>query len=147
MADEQGLGDQPTSQNEWPLLELAPGGWYGWEMQPGYFGPYFSPIRVRRVTPLKTGNGIIQLDFRNCFYAEGVQEFSIEIRVLMRERDFLIGVLNPRLDGPKRACLISTMSYAWLRSCAPMVLEHARDQGLNVSDDVEGSLNRLFNER
>ena len=54
---------------------FAPG-WYGWQMNPGYFGercvPYFSPIHVTRVTPLKTGKGILEIDFWNVCYAEGV---------------------------------------------------------------------------
>lgn len=38
--------------------------WFGWQMNPGYFGercvPYFSPIYVTRVAPLKTGKGILE---------------------------------------------------------------------------------------
>jgi hypothetical protein len=40
-------------------LKLVPDRWYGWQMIPGYAGernvPYFSPIRVSRVTPKKSG--------------------------------------------------------------------------------------------
>src|SRR5260370_12073654 len=54
--------------------------WCGWQMNPGYFGercvPYFSPIYVTRVTPLKTGKGILETDFFNACYADGGRRFT-----------------------------------------------------------------------
>jgi hypothetical protein len=55
-------------------------------MIPGYFGqrnvPYSSPIFVERIVPKKTGKGILTLDFANVFYAEGVQNFSLDLKIL-----------------------------------------------------------------
>jgi hypothetical protein len=67
-------------------------------MNPGYFGqrcvPYFSPIYVTRVTPLKTGKGILEMDFFNACYVEGVQNFDgMRLKVLLRAENYLIGHL------------------------------------------------------
>lgn len=55
-------------------LKLAEQQWYAWQMIPGYLGtrniPYFSPILIRKIRPMKTGRGILQLDFLNLLYAD-----------------------------------------------------------------------------
>lgn len=78
-------------------LHLVPQRWYGWQMLPGYDGarnvPYFSPIRMIGVSPRKTGRGIVGLSFWNQFYAEGVQDFHLEVRILKHESHYLIADL------------------------------------------------------
>ena len=96
---------------------FAPG-WYGWQMNPGYFGercvPYFSPIHVTRVTPLKTGKGILEIDFWNVCYAEGVQNFEeVRLKVLLRAENYLIGRLLDS-DSEVRSAIISHIEFAWL---------------------------------
>ncbi len=75
-------------------LKLVPRAWYAWQMIPGYVGqrnvPYCSPIFVGKVVPKKTGKGILTLDFANVFYAEGVQDFSRDIKILKHSKDYLI---------------------------------------------------------
>jgi hypothetical protein len=77
-----------------PMLQLNPSMWFGWEMIPGYLGernvPYHSPIYVRRVTPNKTGKKILTLDFDNVFYASGVTDFSIDLRILKHAKNYIV---------------------------------------------------------
>ncbi len=90
-------------------LTLKADGWYGWQMIHGYAGarnvPYFSPIRITRVTPQKTGKGILKLSFFNALYAEGVQLFELDIRILRHQQDYLIASLVTESPGPKGALL------------------------------------------
>ena len=74
-------------QQQTALLTLVVERWYAWEMLPGYtsdsdFDPYVSPIYLKRVVPLRTGQRLLQLAFFNAAYAEGVQNFEVVIRVL-----------------------------------------------------------------
>ena len=79
-------------------LQLTPRHWYSWQMLPGYFGeplvPYFSPIWVKEVTPRKTGKGILALGFINTLYAEGVQDFTLDLRILKHEASYLLSEMS-----------------------------------------------------
>lgn len=127
-------------------IELLPGKWYGWQMMPGYGdAPYFSPIRVDRVTPLKTGAGRLQLQIWNVFYAEGVQGFDLTMRVLKRERDYLMAELEyPQTPGLGRACVINEMTLGWLETCTPQVIAYANEHDMNTRKDVQALLARVF---
>lgn len=105
-------------------LQLAPDGWYGWQMLPGYGGgrnvPYFSPIRVTRVTPKKTGKKILTVSFLNVLYAEGVQDFTLDLRILKHEPDYLIADLLDDGSGQEgRAAVISHIEFEWIRRFCP----------------------------
>ena len=85
-------------------LQLMPRYWYGWQMLPGYFGvPYFSPIWVQEVTPRKTGKGILAVKFINMLYAEGVQDFHVNLRILKHEASYLtaeiLSLFHPPISG------------------------------------------------
>jgi len=101
-------------------LQLTPGNWYGWQMLPGYFGkphvPYFSPILVKEVTPRKTGRKIITLGFINTLYAEGVQDFALDLRIMKHETDYLVTEL---LYGTDRTAIINRIGFDWLRNFCP----------------------------
>jgi hypothetical protein len=104
-------------------LKLLPQCWYGWQMIPGYVGernvPYCSPIFVERVVPKKTGKGILALDFINVFYAEGVQDFSLDLKIIKHSADYLIADLLYGSDGPDRAAVISHIEFAWIEHFCP----------------------------
>jgi hypothetical protein len=100
--------------------------WFGWQMNPGYLGercvPYCSPIYVTRVTPLKTGKGILEMDFFNACYAEGVQQFrGTRIKLLLRGENYLIGHLLD-YDTEVRSALISHIEFAWLERFCPEII-------------------------
>ena len=75
------------------LFTLRPGDWAAMEMWPGYAEPsvpYFSPVRIDGVEPLKTGRQQILIRFFDAAYAEGVQDFSLRLQVLARTGTHLI---------------------------------------------------------
>jgi hypothetical protein len=124
--------------------------WFGWQMNPGYVGercvPYFSPIHVTGVTPLKTGKGIIEIDFWNVGYAEGVQNFEgIRLKILLRAKNYLIGRLID--SGPEgRSAIISHIEFAWLNDFCPHIVEaHPPfDMDATYSGSVTMYLDRIF---
>jgi hypothetical protein len=106
-------------------LRLLPGQWYGWQMLPGYdhpphVVPYFSPIQVIAVTPKKAGNRSMQLKFWNVGYAVGVQDVTVDLRIVKHADDYLIAdLVAPRPETSDRAAIISTISFGWLERLYP----------------------------
>ncbi len=105
-------------------LQLTPGHWYSWQMLPGYFGeppvPYFSPIWVKDVTPRKTGRGILGLGFINTLYAEGVQDLTLDLRILKHEASYLVSEILYGKEGPSdRTAIISRIGFEWIQHFCP----------------------------
>ena len=95
---------------------LKPGRWYGWQMLPGYGGgysPYCSPIRIERAVPKKSGAGWLAVEFYNAFYAEGVQDFALSLRVLARGKDYMVAAIDGSDEDP-RVAVINNLSIDWL---------------------------------
>jgi hypothetical protein len=124
------------------MFTLTKNRWYAWQMLPGYTDvPYFSPIYVRAVTPMKSGKGVLKVEFLNAGYAEGVQDFTVEIRVLKRTPEYLIGELTGEPKG--RSCVVSTISPQWLgKFCPDFWRQHADD--FAAENDTEAVLSRIF---
>lgn len=108
-------------------LMLRSGRWYGWQMLPGYadpdsYDPYYSPIRVDKVTPRMTGRGIFTLEFLNAAYAEGVKGSTLDLRVLQHGATYLVAQLlygdDQRLN---RAAVISVLTESWLSQHCPEI--------------------------
>jgi hypothetical protein len=129
-------------------LKLVAQFWYAWQMIPGYVGqrngPYCSPIFVERVVPKKTGKGILTLDFVNVFYAEGVQGFSLDLKILKHSTEYLIADL---LGGPEetdRAAIISNIEFAWIERFCPELWYHRPPA--SVVDTADGSVSLYLSE-
>ncbi|TGD72171.1 hypothetical protein E4634_16010 [Mangrovimicrobium sediminis] len=128
-------------------LQLQERTWYGWQMLPGYgngYQPYYSPIFVQQVKPLKTGKGLLELKFFNAFYAEGVQGFELRMKVQDRHLEYLIA----QLDYPDehRNAIISTISFDWVREMLPTLWYHrppAHFDGL-ASSECQYYLSQAF---
>jgi hypothetical protein len=72
----------------------------------------YSPIRVNSVSPLKTGRGELVLAFFHANYPEGVQGKSYHLRVVERQKNFL---LAQRLNqSPAQWLLIYEVTWKWL---------------------------------
>jgi hypothetical protein len=114
---------QATVDKQTNKLKINPRSWYAWQMIPGYIGernvPYSSPIFVERVVPKKTEKGTLTLDFVNVLYAEGVQGFTLDLKVLKHSSDYLIADLLYGPEGPDRAVIISHIEFAWIERFCP----------------------------
>lgn len=103
--------------------------WVAWQMIPGYFGersvPYCSPIFVTGITPLKSGKGQIRLEFLNALYAQGVQNFCLDIKVLKRAKDYLVGeIIHSPGENSGRVAVISHIEFQWLQRFCPELWFH-----------------------
>ena len=132
-------------------LKLEPDTWYGWQMIPGYIGernvPYFSPILVHQVVPQKTGKSILRLDFSNVFYAEGVKDFSLDLRILKHSADYLVADLLYGDDGPDRVAVISHIEFAWIERFCPSLWFHRPPSSFSpepAATSVSKYLNAVF---
>jgi hypothetical protein len=90
-------------------------------MLPGYVGgtgfvPYYSPIYVQRITPMRTGRDTLKLEFINAMYAAGVQEFELQLLVLKRTGTYLIAEIE---DSDDRTAIIGRMGFEWLKNVLP----------------------------
>lgn len=126
--------------------------WYAWQMLPGYMGqrcvPYCSPIYLDRVKPLKTGEGILAVDFVNTGYAEGVQNFVQHLKILYRAKDYLVAkILYNGKDDPDRCAVISHIEFGWIKEFCPY-LWHSHPPhtyGSPADSSVSFYLNAVFN--
>jgi hypothetical protein len=127
---------------------LRAGLWFFWEMILGYgddVAPYHSPIFVTRVEPLKSGTSRLRLHFWNVFYAQGVQDFDLTIRILKRARRFLVAEIDYP-DALERCAVIGIMTFEWLNRFAPIVIRAQPPKGyvLGNPPDPQRYLNLVY---
>jgi hypothetical protein len=130
-------------------LTLASGCWFGWQMVPGYLGercvPYFSPVLMRGVKPLKSGKGLLQVDFGNALYAQGLQDFSLHLRVLQRAPNHMVAeIVQPNGGSEQRAAVLSHIEFEWVRRfCPDLWAAHPPDA---CSSLAQGSISEYLHE-
>jgi hypothetical protein len=105
-------------------LSLQANNWYGWQMIPGYTGqrcvPYCCPIRVSRVEPLKSGQGLLRVHFWNTGYVEGMQDFCVELKLLHRATNYLVaGLYENQTETMERCAIISHIEFGWVETFCP----------------------------
>ncbi|WP_095497304.1 hypothetical protein [Paraferrimonas haliotis] len=105
-------------------FKIHKNGWFAWQMIPGYIGersiPYCSPIYITDFKPLKTGKNLMRIDFINVFYAEGAQNFSLDIRVLKRAKNYLVAELYyGSVEPSERTAIISHIEFGWVERFCP----------------------------
>jgi hypothetical protein len=128
-------------------LKLTPGKWYGWQMLPGYlegYCPYLSPILVEKVILEKTGQSWLNLNFFNAFYAEGVQDFKLRLKILDRTQDYLIARLDS--DLYERHAIVNRISFEWLQRQLPAWYNEAPKETMPLfaSSEIDYYLNQRF---
>ena len=111
-------------------------------MLPGYGStPYFSPIRIESVTPMKTGRKVLEVHFFNAFYAQGVQDFTVNLRILKHTSEYLIADLESDPSHP-RSAVITSISFEWIHQFAPSVWDSSpppkSTPGLSIDDYLNG---------
>ncbi len=110
-------------------FQLVAPQWFGWQMLPGYGGgrclSWFSPIHLRRVTPLKTGRGLLEIDFLHALHTVGAQDFSVRLKVLHHGDNFLAGrIMGPDGAGTSdgRLAIVSHIEFGWLAQFCPELM-------------------------
>ena len=100
---------------------LRENSWYAWQMLPGYGERhYVSPIKIRAVEPQKSGNSIIRVAFFNAGYASGAQGFQLDLKILARTLEYMIGVIDDDRPANERRCaIISPITFQWIQMISP----------------------------
>ena len=132
-------------------FKITEGRWLAWQMIPGYLGersiPYCSPIYVTRFRPLKSGKGTVRMAFHNALYAEGVQGFQLDMRILKRAKDYLISELmyGDTFDDD-RCAVISHIEFCWVERFCPEVWAQYPPSSTKAgaTDSVSAYLNEVF---
>lgn len=125
--------------------------WFAWQMIPGYVGersvPYCSPIYLTGMKALKTGKGLINIDFINVFYAEGVQNFSLKMKVLKRAKDYLVGeIIYDDKENSGRCAVISHIEFEWIKRFCPQLwyYRHPSSCSSIAANSITEYLNEVF---
>jgi hypothetical protein len=95
---------------------------------------------------LKTGKGVLELDFFNACYTEGVQDFSgVRIKILLRAENYLFGHLLG-YEAEVRSALISHIEFTWLECfCHEIIKAHPPpEMGPPYSGSVSFYLDQIF---
>ncbi|ETR68851.1 MAG: hypothetical protein OMM_10113 [Candidatus Magnetoglobus multicellularis str. Araruama] len=128
--------------------------WFAWQMIPGYIGeksvPYCSPIYLKSVKPLKTGKGLIKIDFINVFYAEGVQNFSLQLKVLKRAENYLVSeIIYNANETSERCAVISHIEFEWVKRFCPELWYNRPPSSCSSidSNSITEYLNEVFLKR
>ena len=115
---------------------LRPGIWYATEFIGDEFGKEirsYSPIRVDRFTPKRSGQRRSTIEFYHANYPEGVGHKSYELATIERASSFL---LARSVDHePTRFLLIYDITWPWIEPQFP----NARTE---QSADIQGWLSR-----
>ena len=100
-------------------LVLAAGHWYAMELyDPGQSShPVPSPIKVLRITPLRTGASLIELEFFHANCPRGAQFKIYRLRTIKRCTDLYIGERSNPPD--ERIVLISPLDREWMERRVP----------------------------
>jgi hypothetical protein len=92
----------------------------------------YSPIKVRAIKPMRTGERTFQLDFYHANYPEGVRDKSYELTTIQRGSTMVL--TRSRQHDPARFLLIASLTNGWLNQHFP---------SLEVeTQDLEGWLDR-----
>ncbi|GGW69684.1 hypothetical protein [Alishewanella tabrizica] len=129
-------------------LTLEKGYWYGWQMLPGYvadYSPYFSPIFVTDVKPLKSGKNVLKLQFLNAHYAQGVADFDLNLKVLKKETSYIVSEILHGYEHSNRSGIISTIDEAWMELFAPYMWKtHRNHKTCTPKDNIQRFLDECY---
>lgn len=103
--------------------------------------PYCSPIYITSVRPLKSGMNLLRVEFWNLLYAEGVQDFKLDFKVLKRADNYML------VDLPydkERSAIVGHIELSWLERFCP---EFVRAHPFGNLGSVSLYLDRIFNGR
>ena len=101
--------------------------------------PYCSPIYITSVIPLKSGKNLLRVGFCNLLYAEGVQDFELEFKVLKRAENYMLVDLPYHED---RSAVVGHIEFMWLEKFCP---ELTRIHPIDGQGSVSLYLDNIFN--
>ncbi|MCC7426953.1 MAG: hypothetical protein IT557_08625 [Alphaproteobacteria bacterium] len=108
-----------------PGWVIKPRTWVGWlEMPPRHPGWAASPVWMTAVMPLKSGKGILRLDFVHAVRPVAAARRRVDLRVLARAPSQITGTFVDE-NGQGRTAILCAIDFDWLATFCP-VLMHRR---------------------
>lgn len=107
---------------------LQPGRWYACEIIGDEFDEdccSYSPIRVDRIEPMKSGNQTFKMYFYHANYPEGVREKQYTLRTIDRTHKFIIA--NSIEHKPVRILQIYDIDAQWIKRHFPNMIVEGND--------------------
>ena len=103
-------------------FNVAENRWYGWVQVPAAaFGWAASPVLITKVTPLKSGKGLLRLHFLQPLWPGGGCQRDVTVRVVLHREDHLAASFEQ--DGIQHSVIIAAAEPAWLASYCPEHLQ------------------------
>ena len=93
-----------------------------------------SPVKIIKVSPLKTGNGLLSVELFHAYYPEGVQFKKFDLRIVVRTEHAVGGV-----DEDGRLFVFSELNRVWLE-----VYWKGAESEFNGRDDPSEILERAY---
>jgi len=94
----------------------------GWlEMPPRHPGWAASPVWVMAVTPLKSGKGILRLDFVHAVRPVAATRRRVDLRVLVRAPSQVTGTFVDE-DEQGRTAILCAIDFDWLATFCPVLM-------------------------
>ena len=106
-------------------------GWWGMLETPAVEGFGASPVFVEKVVPLKTGKGLLKLEFVQAIHPIASSRREVTLQVLVRTEDRLVGELK-YLEAMSRTMVLTAVDVDWLHQhCAVFIRRHQRSHWLS----------------
>lgn len=103
-------------------FQLEPRRWYGWvEAPPGKPGWAASPIFITATEPLKSGAGLLKLEFLQPMRAGGGCKRSVVLKVIQHSSRHLAASFDD--NSVARIAVLSAVDYDWLENFCQIFLE------------------------
>lgn len=104
-----------------PALTLLRNRWWGWQEIPPRAPEWnTSPILMTEVTPLKSGKGVLRLQFVQAMHPGGAASRTVDLRVLHRAETHLIGTFQDE-HGVSKSAVLSIADIDWIKGNCPIL--------------------------
>jgi hypothetical protein len=117
------------------MFQLLPNKWYAVQIfsaSGAPTNPHTSPIFLHAIEPLKTGQGLLKIEFFHANYPEGVQSKEYVLRVIHRASTHLAGI---KMDDEQSLMVIFSMEKEWMEIHFPK---------FDCSNGPDAALDRVF---
>lgn len=113
-----------------PIYMLEPRSWSGLTEVPAY-GPYFvsTPVYVTAVQPLKTGKGLLRVDFAQPLIPGGGLRRTIIGKVVQKTREHITLIYEDEDEIELHTAIFSSPSFDWLDTFCPALMERRPKSG------------------
>lgn len=110
------------------FYQLQPRQWAGITEAPSTSpGSNSSPVLITKVKPLKTGQGLLQIEFIQPLHKGGSKKRSIVVKVVQKTATHLACLMEDKHE--RQAIIFAEPTFAWLESSCPELMRRRPRKG------------------